>query len=99
MLVFAMGACRIVPPTNPPVDSDAGPTPSDAALEVSDPTLSGCGRAWQRIAALHCSVTVPRTGTWTESCENAEENGVDMRTSCVTAAQTCEAVRACLGER
>lgn len=114
LLAATLAACHITLPQNPPgPDADAAPLPpptpkpsADAAppppadagkLDAARPPTR-CERAWQRIQVLNCMVIMPRTATWTQACENAEQNGVDMHAACVATAATCAAVKACLGE-
>jgi hypothetical protein len=101
-LLALVSACRVVYPPPTPGGDDAGPPQPvhDAALESAPPPDgTPCERAWQRITALSCAVTVPRTGTWSEACTNGEANGIAMGTACVTAAADCPTIRRCLGEK
>lgn len=64
-----------------------------AVVPSYEPSCAGaCSRARELCGA---GTLTPKTGTCEDVCRVTEEGGGDFRTSCLAAAPTCEAVRAC----
>ena len=57
-----------------------------------------CAAAEAHADELGCWLPRAEGATWTEICENAKANGIDMQDDCISVATTCEAVARCQSE-
>lgn len=98
VLLAVLAGC--IPPAPPapgpdvPPPTDAGPPEPDAA----PPVAITCQDGWNRLQALSCAVTTPRTGSWIDACANAQAHAINMNLACVILAADCAEARRCLGE-